>query len=138
MGIYYSHMIGIRTGGVFSGDVDWEDIRARIAKIVLEMRPTDDNPDLGDKQGDPRHCLSKELVAHKGSYVILGGVFNYWNWERATVFSKRLSKEFGTEVMHMCWAEDHDEVQCNVFLDGRELFEVSENPIGKVLRRVAG
>lgn len=137
MGYYISHMIGIRTGGVFSGSADTEDIKDRIKKIVLEMRETDDYPDLGGEDGDPSHCMSKELEAHKGSYVVIAGVFNYWNFETASTFVKRLSEEFGTEVMHMAWNEVSNNVQCQIWFDGNPLFEVFENPIGQVLRRIA-
>ena len=137
MGYYISHMIGIRTGGVFSGSTDTENMRNRIKKIVLEMRETDDDPDLGGKDGDPSHCMSKELEAHKGSYVIIAGVFNYWHFEAASAFVKRLSEEFGTEVMHMVWDEDKNNVQCQIWLAGKPLFEISENPIGQILRRIA-
>lgn len=136
MGYYISHMIGIRTGGVISGESDVEDMKTRIAKIVLEMRDTENNPDLGNRDGDPSHCMSKELEAHKGTYVVLAGVFNYWTFDNASAFVKRLSEEFGCEVMHMCWDEERDNVQCQIWLCGKRLFEVNENPIGQMLRRV--
>ena len=133
MGYYLSHMIGIRTGGVFGGKVDMDDLRSRVAKIIQELRPTDSDPDIAD---DPSHCMSSELEAHKGCYVVIAGVFNYWHWESASEFSRRLSQEFGTEVMHMCWDEEQETVQCQIWLDGEPLFEVAENPIGRILRRV--
>ena len=136
MGYYISHMIGIRTEGVFSGKTNVDDMKVRIKKIILEMRKTDEDPDLGDKNGDPSHCMSLELEAHKGSYVIIGGVFNYWSFAQASEFVKRLSVEFGTNVMHMAWDEERDEVRCQVWLDGHPLMEVNENPIGSILRRV--
>lgn len=133
MGYYISHMIGIRTGGVFGGDTDMENLHDRIAAVIKELRGTSEDTDIPE---DPAHCMSRELVGHKGSYVVLAGVFNYWNWSQASAFSRRLSAEFGTEVMHMCWDEEIGAVQCQVFLAGKPLFEVSENPIGRVLRRV--
>jgi len=136
MGYYISHMIGIRTGGVFSGATDIENTKTRIKKIVLEMRETGGRPDLGGKDGDPSHCMSAELTAHKGSYVVIAGVFNYWDFETASIFVKRLSEEFGTEIMHMAWDEERNSVQCQIWLDGKPLFETSENPIGQILRRV--
>ena len=81
MGYYISHMIGMRTGGVFSGKTDVDDMKSRIKKIILEMRKSEEAPDLGDKTGDPSHCMSLELEAHKGSYVIIAGVFNYWSFD---------------------------------------------------------
>ena len=136
MGYYVSNLIGIRTGGVFSDAADVDDMRKRIQAIVLSMRGTDENPDLGGADGDPSHCMSKELVAHKGGYVVLAGVFNYWRFERSTVFARQLSQEFQTEVMHMCWDEKADEVHCQVYLVGRPLLEVAEDPIARILRRV--
>jgi len=35
MGYYVSNMFGIRTGGVFSGSTDLDDMRRRISPIVL-------------------------------------------------------------------------------------------------------
>ena len=134
MGYCVSNMIGIRTGGVFSGNTDLDDLKSRVAKIIAEMRDTEFNPDIAD---NPSHCMSRELEAHKGSYVVIAGVFNYWTYDKSSEFAKRLSKEFGAEVMHMCWDEENDQIQCNVFLDGRSLFEVAENPIGRILRRVS-
>lgn len=94
-------MIGIRTGGVFSGKSDVDDMKTRIKKIILEMRESDNDPDMGSKDGDPSHCMSLELEAHKGSYVVTAGVFNYWSFGQASEFVKKLSDEFGTNVMHM-------------------------------------
>lgn len=136
MGYYVSNMIGIRTGGVFSGKTDISDVKKRIKKIVLDMRNGENNPDLGDKLGDVSHCMSKELQAHKGSYIVLAGVFNYWTWNKASEFSKRLSKEFGTEVMHACWNEENGDKNFEIFLDGKNIDEVDEDPIGSIIRRV--
>lgn len=136
MGYYISHIIGMRVGGIFSGATDTEDIKDRIKRIVLEMRGTENNPDLGGEDGDPSHCMSKELTAHKGAYVVLAGVFNGWEFKEASIFVKRLSEEFGTEVMHMTWDEQSNEIQCQIWLDGKPFFEVSENPVGQVLRRI--
>ncbi|MCE5328724.1 hypothetical protein LLG07_00060 [bacterium] len=137
MGYYISNMIGIRTSGVFGGKTDMADMKNRIAKIVLNMRKSGEYPDLGNKNGNISHCMSKELKAHKGSYAVIGGVFNYWGFEEAKKFVIALSKEFQTEVMFMSWDEQTDEVQCNIYLAGKPLLEVSENPIGKILRRTS-
>ena len=141
MGYYVSNLIGIRIGGVFGGKTDIEDVKKRIAKIVLEMRGTDFDPDLGDEKGDISHCLSKELEAHKGTYLVIGGVFNYWTWNKSQEFSKRLSKEFGTEVMHACWNEETNDKNFEIFLDGKLLDEVNEKicnlPLGSIIRRVS-
>lgn len=136
MGYYVSNMFGIRCQGVFGGRTDTDDVKKRIAAIVLSMRGTEHDPDLGDKEGDISHCMSQELEAHKGTYIVLAGVFNYWTYKSSSEFAKRLSAEFGTEVMHMCWDEERDEVQCNIWLAGKELLEVNEHPVGQILRRI--
>jgi hypothetical protein len=136
LGYYVSNMFGLRTGGVFGGKVDIDALKRRVAGVVLKMRASGEPPDLGDKDGDVSHCMSQELEAHKGTYVVLAGVFNYWTYPSSSLFAKNLSEEFGSEVMHMCWDEERNEVQCQVWLAGRPLFEVAENPIGRILRRV--
>ena len=142
MGYYVSNMIGIRISGVFAGKLSDEGMRQLkdvIAGVVKKMREDDDErePDLGDENGDPSHCMSGELEAHKGSYVVLAGVFNYWRYPYASVFVQRLSLALeGHEVMHMCWDHESDEVQCQVWLNGKPLFEQVEDPIGRVLRHV--
>ena len=128
-----SNMIGIRLGGVFSGNTDMDDLKSRVVKIITKMKAGNNAPDIAD---DPSHCMSQELVAHKGSYAVIAGVFNYWQYECVAPFAAALSKEFNTEVMLMSWDEEQDMVQCNVFMDGVSLFEVAENPIGRVLRRI--
>ena len=136
MGHCVSNMIGIRTGGVFSSDTDIDDLKKRIAKVILKMREEKLDPVLGGKDGDPSHCMSKELIANKGSYVVLAGVFNYWKFEYVSEFAKRLSEEFGKEVMLMSWDEERNNIQCQIYLGGKELFEVNENPFETIIRRV--
>lgn len=133
MGYYISNMIGVRLSGVFGGKTDMDNLKTRVVKIIAEMKAGDNAPDIKD---DPSHCMSQELEAHKGSYMVIAGVFNHWGYERAAPFAAALSKEFGTEVMLMSWDEEQSTVQCNIFLGGVPLFEVAENPIGRVLRRV--
>lgn len=135
-----SHMIGIRTGGVFSGAVNHDDLRQRIAATrerFIAEHPHLEKPTDGVSESDPEAgALSHEINGSKGSYVVIAGVFNYWNYNDSSLFVAALSKEFGTEVMHMCWDEECDTVQCNIWLDGKPLLEVNENPIGQILRRV--
>ncbi len=131
-----SNMIGIRTGGVFSGASDMTEIKSRIIGIVKEMDEGEFPTDIYTGN-DGTLCISNELIAHKGSYVVIAGVFNYWGLDRASEFAKKLSSEFVTEVMYMSWDEVRDEIQCQIFLDGRPLFEVEENPIGRIMRRVS-
>lgn len=107
-----SHMIGIRLGGVLGGTADIDDLKSRVAKVVVEMKLGNHLPDIGD---DPSHCMSQELVAHKGSYAVIAGVYNYWSHDSASAFAARLSKEFGTEVVRMSWDEENDTVECDVF-----------------------
>jgi len=134
MGYYISSMIGIRTGGVGAGGTDMDDLKRRLRAVAKQMEAEDWLVDFDTD--DPSHCMSQELVAHKGSYVVIAGVFNYWDYSATSEFARRLSKEFGTEVMVMTWDEERDQVQCNIFLDGEELLEVAEHPIGRILRRV--
>ena len=144
MGYYVSNIIGIRTGGVFSGETDVEDVKNRIRKIVLKMREESEkegseifDPDLGWKDGDPSHCMcEKELVGSKGSYIVLAGVFNYWSFKAAEQFAKRLSEEFGTHVMLMSWDEEQDVIKSDVYLEGKSIRENNEDPISSALRRV--
>ena len=135
MGYYVSNMIGIRTGGVFGGETDMTDLTARIGRVresVIAAHSDIEKPAAHVTDG----ALSRELVGNKGSFVVIAGVFNYWSYDAASIFVAALSKEFGTEVMHMCWDEERDTVQCQIWLDGKPLFEVNEDPIGQVLRRV--
>ncbi len=131
-----SNMIGIRTGGVFSGKTGINDVKNRISKIILDMRNAGEWPDLGDKRGNISHCMSKELVAHKGSYIVIAGVFNYWDYPEAEKFVKKLSNEFQTKVMFMSWDEETNYIWCNIYLAGKPIFEILENPICKIIRRV--
>jgi hypothetical protein len=137
MGYYVSNLIGIRTGGVFSEPADVDDMRQRITAIVLSMRGTDHDPPFAGEPGDPSHCMSRELVASKGGYVVIAGVFNYWTYEKSSVFAQRLSQEFGTDVMHMCWNEETDQVRCQLWVAGRSVLDAVEDPVGKILRRVS-
>jgi hypothetical protein len=147
MGYYVDHMIGLRTGGVFSGATDLDDISRRIAGIVEEQPEYDAmRAPIGVKDGriavseagygsEFGHCMSHELVASKGTMVVLAGVFNYWSGEAADWFCGRLSEEFGCEVFHMEHDEQTGDTRCNIWLDGRSLWDVNEDPIGRVLRR---
>ena len=138
MSHYISHMFGIRLGGVFSDSADMVALKTQLASIVCTMRAEGLSPDLGDDEtGDVSHCLSQELEAHKGSYAVIAGVFNYWDFARAGEFARRVSEACSTDVMHMCWDEQRDTVQCQIWLAGKPLFESYENAIGRILRRVA-
>ena len=135
MGYYIDHMIGIRTGGVFSGKTDMDDMSRRIAAIVREADGSN-QPDIYVSDDGKIQSLSPELVAHKGAMVVIAGVFNYWAGEDVDWFCKRLSEEFGTEVLHMEHDEQTSGTRCNIWLDGHSLWDVNENPIGRILRRV--
>lgn len=126
MGHNNSNMIGIRSGGVFSGGADMKEAKAKINKIILETG----NEYVLNLDG----CMSRELTSRKGSYIVIAGIFNYWGFDRASEFCLRLSVEFGSEVMLMSWDEVINEIRCQIFLDGKPLFQVSENPIGRMLR----
>lgn len=136
MGYYVSNLIGIRVGGVFSPKMDIKKFKEKVKEIVLSMRNTEYDPDLGNKAGNVSHCISKELEAHKGSYIVIGGVFNYWTFDIAQEFSKRLSKEFGTHVLHACWDEETNKKQFEIFFDGKNIDAIEENPIEQIIRRI--
>lgn len=125
-----STMIGIRTGGILSGSVDLDDLKKRILNIVEKLKEEDSLCGVYDGS------ISTELSGFKGSYVIIAGVFNYWDYNRTSKFGKILSKEFGAEVMVMTWDEQNDEIQCDVFLDGESINEINENPISTIFRRL--
>ena len=129
MSLPISTMIGIRTGGVLSGATDVDDIKDRIADLI----ETEDIQSPGILVLPM--CTSRELDGDKGSYVVIAGVFNYWGREATFHFACRLSKEFVTEVMVMTWNEMSDDYGCAVFLDGRQLDDVNENPVSRILRR---
>lgn len=129
MGYYISHMIGIRTGGVFSDETNLDDMRKRIDKLVAVCKDEHDDFNIQDMT---TRCMSGELVAHKGSYVVIAGVFNYWNWEQANRFCELLCKEFGTDILHMCWNEETGQVDA-----GKFTFDEDEDSITKKLRRIA-
>ena len=133
MGYYISSMIGIRTGGIFSGDVDLDGLKQRTATIIERMN---NEADWGIHILNLDDCMSGDLHGGKGSYVVIAGVFNYWPNKNVAEFARRLSKEFGTEVMVMTWDEQTNGVDNAIFLDGRPLFEVGENSIGRIIRRV--
>ena len=135
MGYYISTMIGIRTGGVFAANADISDMNSRIKKVLNDNKD-DYGSSFGLRINNILHCTSRELVATKGGYVVISGVFNYWYYDESSAFASALSKEFQTEVMIMSWDEEINTIQCNVFLAGKQLFEVNENPIGQVMRRI--
>lgn len=124
MGKYESAMIGIRLGGVFSGDADMADVRKRIV-AVLNANP--DSHQFG-REGVPIADgdylpLSGELSASKGSYAVLAGVFKHWGFEAARDICSLLSKEFGY-VMQMGWDEDSDlPPQCELWIEGKPFRE---------------
>ena len=135
MGHYDTTMIGIRTGGVFSDPTDIDDMKTRITRIVAEHVARGEHIGISD---DPSYCMSKELTGSKGSMVVLAGVFNYWEFEKASGFAKELSKEFGTEVIVTTWCQNRDDVDSAIYLDGQPLDDTNEHPLSSVLRRIAG
>jgi len=118
-------MIGIRTGGVLSGDVDINDLKNRIIVIINRLEEDEDDEDYvgcGIDAEDLHYCLSPELSGTKGSYIVIAGVFNYWSYDNGlSEFCKILSKEFCTEVMVMARDETNDTVQHGIFSDGEDI-----------------
>lgn len=136
MGYPISTMIGIRTGGVFSNMTDMEKFKKQVIKIIKEQEK--EGTCRGDlSEADLEYCMSTELSAAKGSYVIIAGVFNYWDYENGTSkLGKRLSKELGVEVMVMTWDEQTERIDSDVFLAGQRMQEVNENPVTQLVRRI--
>jgi len=130
LGYYVSVMIGIRTGGVFSPPPDLRDMEERIKNIQKEL-------EMYYFETEYAMTRHRHLTMYKGDYVVLAGVSNGWHWKYVSKFAKALSKEFGTEVMAMTWDEQTNKINCGVFLDGRDINDVNEHPIGRTLRRVA-
>lgn len=128
MGYYVTNIFAIRTGGVFSGGVDIDDMKKRIADLAEK---DERKPIL------PGNCISEELTAMKGSYVVMAGVFNYYGAEDAMRFAAALSKEFGTEVVFSSWDMQTNEAIFNIYLAGKPILETTESPIGRILRRIA-
>ena len=101
-----SAMIGIRTGGVFSGDADVEAYREEIAKVVKSMGERSETYISLGRGDSLSAAMSKELISRKGGYIVIAGVFNYWMSSDVLEFAKKLSVELDTEVMAMAWEED--------------------------------
>jgi hypothetical protein len=122
-----SVVIGIRTGGVFSGATDMDDMGKRILKVAGAL----------SKEGHQvrEGCVSGELTATKGSMVVIAGVFNYFGEDETDEFCRALSKEFGTEVMASILTETTDSFRSGLYLDGKPIHKVSENPLGRMMRR---
>lgn len=110
--------ISIQVGGVFaSGSLDEQDFRERLIKVTLEANEAEElhgvTTDLP--------CVSHELVAWKGSSIVIAGVFNYWTAEDVAIFTKRLSVEFGN-AMYVWWEDSS--ICCGAFIDGKDIAEV--------------
>jgi hypothetical protein len=131
-----TNIFGLRTGGVLSGPIDVKDVKERIIKIIEEMsNQIGQMPDLGEGGKLLDQCMSKELSGGKGSYIVIAGVFNYWYYESSSQFAKRLSEEFSTEVIHVCWEEGSEKFDCMMWCNGKEFADSNESQIHKVLRR---
>jgi len=142
MGYYVSTMIGIRTSGVFDGDIDMAKMRQEIESVLDTMLAEEDSAkglfwESNQIKAQLNWCMcEKEHVGQKGGLVVIAGVMNYYSFDKAAELAKRLSKHFVSEVMVMSHDQQQDTIECQVFLDGKPLFEVAENPIGRILRRV--
>lgn len=129
MGHWVSNMIGIRTGGVFSADLTEEEHK----KLVDEIRATFDEMEKDDAYVPSyveedmlyKYSITKEVCGGKGSYVLIGGIFNFWSWPAVSDFATRLSKKVGY-VFAACWDEDSEKLNCQVFHDGKPRFNATE------------
>ena len=129
MSLPISTMIGIRTGGIVSGATDVDDMKKRIVHLVETKDILFPDIDVLDM------CISVELHGCKGSYMVMAGVFNHWGRLDTFEFARLLSEEFGTEVMVMTWNEMSGRYGCNIFLAGKPLDAVNEDPVSRILRR---
>ena len=128
MGYYVHNIFSIRTGGVFSGETDMEDLKKRVDEAAKES---------GTDYPMTKYSMSKELCGGKGSCVVIAGIFNYWTYQTSSKFAKKLSEIFQTEVIHTCHDEEIDSLNCQIWLAGKELSDVNESPIGRAVRRVS-
>lgn len=138
-----SSMIGIRTGGVFSGPVDIRTLKGDIQALILDMKKEagikgEYAPVFGEEGRDPVHSMSHELQGGKGSYVVLAGVFNNWEFDDVERFAERLSYRLDLEVLVITWDEEQNIVQGGVYRNGVPLKQGESNGLRTVLRRVAG
>jgi len=100
-----------------------ENFKERVTAIIQGLQQNYDGIAALD---DPFACMSRELNGNKGGYIVFAGVFNYWGWEEAAEFSKKLSKEFETRVLHTFWNNETEESKFEVFFDGKSISEMRE------------
>jgi hypothetical protein len=99
-------MIGIRLR--YPHRID--EVKGRIL-CVADAMDKDDEPFPEPVRNGIASCLSPELEGGQGSFVVIAGAFNYWSWEDAAEFSRRLSTSFtDCEVLHSC-VEYQDECE---------------------------
>ena len=122
MGRYITNILSIETDSIYPNGADLRDMLERITKIaqaLIKEGEVIDFPSLEDDisclQNAIVDCMSKELKAHKGNVVVLAGIFNYWQFERAEVFAKRIAKEFDTDVTLTSWDQDNEAIKCNAY-----------------------
>ncbi len=110
MGYYVSHMIGI------------SDLKAsdeNINRIISVAKSFEDGNSVAN--AIHRGCISGELSANKGSFVVIAGTFNYWHYVDGCEFLKALSEELKDyRIMHMCWDIEQDTVNCQIWVNGHK------------------
>lgn len=115
-----SNIVAIKVREVFSVLVDketvWETANTLIKDLSLEEYHIDLN-----------NCLSQELTGPKGGYVILAGIFNYWNTDSLSIFAKELSKRLKTDVLMISLDEETKQFE-------EQLFEYQETSNGSKSR----
>lgn len=136
-----THMFGIRSGGVFSGETDLNDMKKRVKTLCSKLDSVAKKSGEWDGYSDQigniiDRITSKELTATKGSCIVIAGVFNYFSTDYGEILAKALSAEFGVEVIYTGWKESEDYPTSTIFLDGKSLYEAYENPVERTVRRI--
>jgi len=122
-----SHMIGLRIGGVFSSNVDRNELITQIDSLITQYQD-----DISIPFDTVEYCISHQLEAQKGVYVTIAGVFNYWSHECADSFCRILSQEFKIHVMHMSWDEEVCQVYSSLWKNGLPVYLNTPNVTGRM------
>ncbi len=126
-----AHFICILSGGVFDGATDMADTAARIKRVALQL---DESGRIMDKTKQFESCL-KEVCGPKGSWIVIGGTFNYWDHEEVSKFAAALSVEFSTDVMLHSLDMERNIPNLSIFCRGEKM-RVGKTDIGDIIRRV--
>lgn len=96
MGYYEAHMIAVEGAEPVA-------VRKAIRRYIAEWEQEHEeewNRDLP--------VSSEELVARKGGFTVIAGVFNYWSWKNGEDLAKWLAVTLATDVWHTYWNQELD------------------------------